>query len=120
MYRYFSNREFERATPSCSMEDLSSELLEMLDIARFFAGIPFVINSAYRTLGYELEQGRDGSSSHTKGLAVDIRTQTSRERYLILNGLIKAGFTRLGIGENFIHADIDSNKSDEVIWDYYE
>lgn len=118
--RYFSEEEFKRATPSCSIEDMSSELLEMLDIARFFSGIPYVINSAYRTLGYELEQGRGGSSSHTLGKAVDIRVRNSRERYLILNGLMKAGFTRIGIGKDFIHADIDSNKDDEVIWDYYE
>lgn len=118
-YKYFSNRDFQNATPSCNMSEVDSELLEMLDIARFFAGIPFIINSAYRTLGWEIQKGRDGSSSHCKGKAVDIRTRNSRERYLIIKGLLHAGFERIGVGDGFVHCDVDDSKDPEVIWDYY-
>jgi len=106
--RYFTQRDFDKATPTCSINDMDPELMEMLDIARHFAGIPIIINSAYRDLGWELQSGRDGKSSHTKGVAVDIAVESPRNRFLILNGLMKAGFTRLGISESFIHADIDA------------
>jgi len=118
MYRYFSNRDFQTAIPSCNIEDMSTDLLEKLDIARYFAGVPFVINSAYRTLGWELDHARDGSSSHTKGFAVDINVKESRYRYLIVKALLKAGFDRIGIHDDFIHVDIDDNKDSEVIWNY--
>lgn len=119
IYKYFSQTDFNNATPSCSIEDMEPALLELLDEAREVAGIPFIINSAYRSVEHEHEQGRDGSSSHTKGLAVDIRTTTSRERFLILSAVLRVGFKRIGIGENFIHVDIDKEKPEMLVWGYY-
>lgn len=120
MYKYFSNSDFQSATPTCQMEDMDEQFMHRLDTARGLAGIPFVVNSAYRTESYEKSQGRDGSSSHTKGLAVDIKAETSRTRYLIIKALLDAGFNRLGVGETFIHVDFDQDKDRNVIWNYYE
>jgi hypothetical protein len=39
--------------------------MNMLDRVRETAGIPLVINSAYRTVGHEKKQGRAGTSAHT-------------------------------------------------------
>lgn len=108
------------ATPTCQMDQMDSDFMHRLDTARGLAGIPFVVNSAYRTEEYEQSKGRDGTSSHTKGLAVDLKAETSRERYLIIKALLDAGFHRLGIGEDFIHVDGDQNKDRNVIWDYYD
>lgn len=98
---------------------MDASFLSRLDQAREYAGIPFVVNSAYRTVGHEKEQGRDGTSSHTKGIAVDLWCEGSRQRFLILHGLMKVGFTRIGIGEKFIHVDSDKEKDQNVIWHYY-
>lgn len=119
-YVHFSARDFQKAMPRCYMSDMDGRLLEMLDAARTIADIPFVLNSAYRSKEYEIQAGRDGTSSHCKGLAVDIRAKTSRSRFLIIDALLKAGFTRIGVAKNYIHADIDPDKDEEVIWDYYE
>jgi uncharacterized protein YcbK (DUF882 family) len=118
MYRYFSDNDFKTANPPCSIEDMDSNLLEMLDVARYFSGMPFLITSAYRTKEHELEMGRDGTSSHCKGLAVDIKATTSRERYLVLKGLYKAGFERMSVyyDKGFIHADIDEDKPQEILF----
>ncbi len=117
-YRYFSQRDFDNCTPPCSIEDMNEDTLAMLDKARDMAGVPFVINSAYRTVEHELSKGRDGTSSHTTGRAVDIRALNGRQRWLVISALIEAGFTRLGIGKGFIHVDNDSEKDPKVVWVY--
>lgn len=118
--KYFSQTDFAKADPPCSIHDMDQGFLEQLDMARELAGIPFCVNSAYRSLDHEYKKGRDGSSSHVKGLAIDISAKGSRQRHLILEGLRKAGFKRIGIGKNFIHVDCDPDKDQNVTWHYYE
>ena len=98
---------------------MSTNFLQLLDSARHIAKVPFVLTSAYRSKLWEQEQGRSGTSSHTKGLAVDIGVANSSDRYKILNALISIGINRIGVGENFIHADVDKDKPQSVIWHYY-
>ena len=64
------------------------------------------------------ESIKNPTSSHIKGLAADILVKNSRERAVILAALMEAGFTRFGIGHNFIHVDIDEDKIQGVIWTY--
>ena len=118
-YTYFSERDFAGADPACSIEQMNPEFLSRLDRARAIAGVPFVVNSAYRSVEHEKSRGRNGTSTHTKGLAVDIRTRHSHERYRILKGLLDEGFSRVGIGEGFVHADMDPEKPHQLVWDYY-
>lgn len=120
MYRFFTQRDFDTAVPRCSIDDMSTRFMTRLDQAREYAGVPFIVNSAYRTIEHEKAKGRDGSSSHTKGIAVDLKAANSRSRYRILQGLLKVGFTRIGIGKGFIHVDEDEEKDQQVIWHYYE
>jgi len=115
---YFSDKEL--ACPCCGKLIFDSRFREDLNAARTFAGIPFHINSGYRCFKHNKWIGGLATSSHPKGLATDIRTASSRERYKVLFGLIMAGITRIGIGKNFIHADMDEAKPSEVMWTYYE
>ena len=118
--KYFSEREFQRCVPACSLQDMQQHTMDRLDAARRIAGIPFVLNSAYRSRKYELTKGRTGTGAHTAGCAVDIRCNTSENRYKIVASLLMAGFTRIGIGKTYIHADDDITKTQNVIWHYYE
>lgn len=111
---YFAESEFARCTPPCKLSDLSDDLLRMLDDARTLSGIPFVVNSGYRSVSYEKSKGRKGTSSHCKGLAVDLRCASSFVRQKMLNSLIKVGFRRIGIYPTFIHVDIDDSKVSAV------
>lgn len=108
-YKYFSPYEIVGLSPA---------LVEKLDQARGFAGIPFVITSGYRTKAHNEKVGGVADSAHTKGLAVDLRVRTSSERYIMMEALKKAGFKRFGIGSTFIHVDIDSTKPQNVMWTY--
>ena len=96
---------------------MNESFLNKLDEAREYAGIPFIINSAYRSPSHPLSI-KNPTSSHIKGLAVDISAKDSRERFLILDALIAVGFNRIGIADTFIHVDMDFDKSQNVIWTY--
>lgn len=113
-FKYFSQRDFDNATPPCKIEDMSEALLTQLDEAREISRMPYVVLSAYRTVEHELAQDRDGTSSHTKGLAVDIRAATARHKFLVLKGLIEAGFTRIFAYRWGFHVDIDMDKAPRV------
>ena len=119
MYRYFTEEEFGqgKCSPACSLSDMSPIFMARLDEARHIAGVPFVVNSAYRSKQYEIEKGRKGTSSHTKGIAVDLACTSNFNRLLIVESLIKVGFRRIGIGKTFIHVDNDSQKSPSI-WLY--
>ena len=107
MSRYFKKIE----------ENMNVDFLAKLDEAREYGNIPFIINSAYRGPEHPLSI-KNTTSSHIKGLAVDIKAKDSRTRFLILDALIQVGFTRIGIADTFIHVDSDIDKSQNVIWTY--
>lgn len=91
-----------------------------LDAVREEAGIPLVLNCAYRSKEHDKSKGRSGNSAHTKGLAVDIRCNSSATRMKIIKAALTVGISRIGIGKNYIHLDTDSSLPKNVIWHYYE
>lgn len=125
---YFSDHfrlsEFDSPDlPGSGSIHMDRAFLYRLGVARSIAGIPFRINSGYRSPEYNRQLQERGyktspTSSHTKGLAADISTKNSEERYLILQSLLLSGFTRIGLGKNFIHVDTDSSKPQHVAWTY--
>ena len=118
--RHFIIEEF--LCPCCGqgVEEMSEGLLHMLDTARDIAGIPFIITSGFRCHEHNKEVGGSPASSHMKGLAADIKANTTRGKYLIVKSLIQAGFNRIGVGKKFIHVDIDPDKTDSLMWTYYK
>jgi hypothetical protein len=134
--KYFKPSEFN--CPDGSDMCMSQDFLGFLDLSRDLSGVSYKLNSAYRSVEHNAEVGGKPDSAHTRGLAVDIRTSNSRERYRILVGMIIASLvrtgqisdgsaamdaltndvTRFGIDKNFIHVDCDTTKDPEVIWMY--
>lgn len=98
-------------------QNMNKDFLFVLDEAREFAGIPFVINSAYRSPNHPLSI-KNPSSSHIKGLAVDIKATDNATRFKIVEALISVGFTRIGIADTFVHVDLDFDKRQNIIWTY--
>lgn len=117
--KYFNEGEFKACSPSCSLQDMQQHTMDKLDAARELAGIPFVINSAYRSAAWDKSKGRTGTGAHTKGCAVDIRCNTSESRMKIVKACLAVGFTRVGIGKTYVHVDDDATKPQNVIWHYY-
>ena len=86
-------------------KDMDEEFADRLDVARGHAEVPFRFDSTIRCKQHNSFVGGSKTSSHPKGLAADIEVRSSYERFRILHGLKKVGFTRFGIYENFIHVD---------------
>lgn len=116
--KYFVDAEFRQCNPPCSIEDMEQDFLDVLDAIREKAGIPLVLNSAYRPVSHEKKQGRAGTSAHTYGLAVDIRCSSDVNRWKIISAAIECGVTRIGVSSNFIHIDISAKHTQCVVWTY--
>lgn len=116
--KYFKEEEFNRCSPSCSLQDMKQTTISKLDTAREIAGIPFFLSSAFRSSEHDRVKGRSGTGAHTLGRAVDIRCNTSKNRFLIVKALLKAGFKRVGVANTFIHADDSETHDQEVLWLY--
>jgi len=115
--RNFTDDEFK--CPCCGklLDSLPfRSFVAKLQDARNIAGIPFVITSGCRCLKHNEAVGSKPDSSHLMGIAADIRTRTLWERFSVIDGLMKAGFVRFGIGQKHIHVDIDLCKPQRLIW----
>ena len=127
--KYFKLREF--VCNCCGKSKINRTFVKVLDAARAYSkdedgsDIPFIITSGYRcenhpeSMAYA-KRNPGKTSEHTKGLAADILVKSSRERAVILAALMNAGFSRFGIGHNFIHVDLadEDQKPQGVIWTY--
>lgn len=120
IYNYFREEEFR--CKHCGQLHISDDLVRKLDKAREIANVPFRITSGYRCLEHNRAIGSKDSSPHLQGVAVDIYCPDAKMRFKILNALLTVGFTRIGIGKDFIHCDIDKRESkiQNIIWHYYK
>lgn len=116
---YFSEKEFNKCTPFCSREDMEQDFLYLMDDIRRKAGIPLIINCAYRSREYDIKKGRSGNSAHTHGLAVDFKCLNNQTRQKIILAAVQCGVTRMGIGRDFIHVDMGERVGlPKAIWLY--
>jgi hypothetical protein len=121
--KYFKRKEF--ACPCCGKSKMKTEFLIALDKARMCSNTSYKLNSGWRCQKHNdsLKHSKP-NSSHIDGIAVDIACNGSRERALIIGGLLEAGFSRIGIGKTFIHADLadrlggENTKDEAVFWLY--
>ena len=115
---HFELHEFDSPDDKGSGKYMDEKFLSMLDDARSIAGISFTINSGFRTKSHNAYVGGKDNSSHQYGYAADIHCTDSISRYIIIDALKQAGFSRFGIGNTFIHVDSDPDKYTKVIWGY--
>lgn len=116
MKNYFTEKEL--SCKCCGELVFDRDFKHKLNAAREEAGVPFRITSGYRCDEYNRQINGSETSSHLKGLAVDIDVTRPRARYVILVALIRVGFNRIGIGSDFIHVDDDTSKPRELVWVY--
>jgi hypothetical protein len=147
MTNYFSN--FELCCPcGCDRNNFSPELLAILNSIRTELNRPIYLTSACRCEKHDLdvylkilsdrfkgkqytdeykrlivaEKHRERTSSHIKGLAVDIKIHNSMvDYYEVLREIfqfVKPTITRIGLAQTFIHIDLDTEKPQNVVWRY--
>ncbi len=116
--KYFTYDEFDSPDVPGSGHQMRDEFLDKLDRAREISGVPYRINSGMRSYDWNQKVGGTPNSSHLIGWAADISATTSNRRFVIVRALMEVGFTRIGIGDTFVHVDCDPDKVENVIWLY--
>ena len=135
----FTISELYYATKLVDSEYLTLESIPLhrnaIDVAQYLRdqlNTPINISSAYRSVSWENEKGRDGTSSHTKALAIDLNsspnndvlTQFVYEAYTTKNYVyshLKAlGINSYGFYDWGVHLDFRERKIDNTdrFWDY--
>lgn len=115
--KHFTAKEVAGLRPSTA---------QRFDDARDKAGIPFSFTCTYRDEKHNAEVGGKVNSAHLRRTAADIWIDDSHELFRALDGLLRAGFPRIGIyfrindeGSEYIaglHADDDETLPQEVVW----
>ncbi len=94
---YFAGKTDQKrlACPHCKVNNMRAHFMKRLNQARQFSGIAYVINSGYRCLVYNKSLHSKKTSSHVRGLGVDIKATNWWKVFMIIKGLYKAGFRRI-------------------------
>lgn len=100
---FFERKEFR--CKCCGVNLIKEELIDKLDKARKLVGVPFIITSGYRCEKHNKEVGGHPRSYHKIGWAADIAVN-NKNRFIILDALMRTGFTHIGVGEHLIHCDL--------------
>lgn len=104
--------------PCCNAADPLAALLlaQQLQKARDEYGTINII-SGFRCARHNATVGGKANSQHLFGLAADIVIQSDADRHDLTTALIHAGFLRLGLAVDFVHADIGTITG-PVLWLY--
>jgi len=121
----FKPSEFDsRDLPGSGEKYMEAEMVLLCQAIRDEVGFAIHINSAFRTRKRQRQIRRSRqyksvrASAHLKGMAVDIRIESSWHRHMLLKAMYKLGVRRIGIADRFIHIDIDPLKPQECTWYY--
>ena len=111
---------FERI-PSCphgSIKDVDAFFISSLMRLEAHLGRELVYNSGFRCPDCNAKAAGAVHSAHLRGLAVDIKCDSSRLRFSITQAAYDLGFRRVGKGKTFIHLDVDTSLDQDVEWMY--
>lgn len=116
--KHFKASEFASPDLPGSGDYMNQEFVQTLDQMRDGMGMAIAIASGYRTPSHNAAVGGEVNSAHLRGYAADIRTAGSSTRSAIVIAAVRAGFTRIGIGDDFVHIDSDPSLPSHVLWLY--
>ncbi len=123
-WRHFTKDEF--SCNCCGCNEISTELVDILDDMREELSFPLRITSGYRCPEHNnrvSSTGRDGP--HTTGLAADISIM-GHQAHAFLSLAFAKGFTGIGVKQKgnmhrrFIHVDLldSEHRFRPTIWSY--
>ena len=117
--KHFAPSEFDSPdAPGSGLTNMNIAFVAQLDLLRAKCGFPFKIHSGYRTPSHNATVGGVDSSAHEAGLAADVEAVDSTSRFRIIQNALSLGFARIGIGNSFVHLDVDPSKAQNVVWLY--
>jgi zinc D-Ala-D-Ala carboxypeptidase len=102
----------------CGRNEIDPRVVTMHQAIEEECMVEIRINSGFRCAEHNKAVGGEPKSSHLKGLAMDIKCETSSLRYDLIRAALHRGIYRIGIGKDFVHIDIDRSKDPRVVWLY--
>ena len=118
---HFTSSEMNCPCMDCIDNDsgkgIDRGLVDALEVVRLVYDQPIHITSGVRCEQHNKDVGGKSTSEHLDGKAVDIRVDNSRARYELLS-LLFVHFNRIGIGSNFVHVGVSTDKAQNVVWVY--
>lgn len=100
-------------------EDVSPELVDRLELIRAdLGGKPLPVESWCRCHAHNLAVGGVTDSAHTRGTAVDLVILGGLLRFRLVQAALRRGIRGIGIGERFIHLDVDMVLARPSLWGY--
>jgi hypothetical protein len=99
---------------STGFKNMDRHFLQMLDEARSLAELKFKVLKGFVCYGCRGKINELEHSSHLIGRAAVIQCKHSYKRYRIIAALLEAGFTRIGIHNQYIYVDNDDMKADSI------
>ncbi len=101
---------------------ISHRLVYKLKLLEARTGYPIFnwINSGVRTPYWNQKVGGVSNSSHKvpNCTAVDIKANTIEVRDTLVMVAKEIGFRRIGVGNTFVHLDVDPSKRQNIAWGY--
>jgi uncharacterized protein YcbK (DUF882 family) len=101
----------------CGFNEIKDSVVQLVDVIHSIAP-ECTVTSGCRCPEHNESEGGKADSPHLRGLAADLYCPNSKLRYLVLRKLFALGIKRIGIGKDFIHLDIDPERTSWVGWLY--
>jgi zinc D-Ala-D-Ala carboxypeptidase len=102
----------------CGLDAANPDLLIKLNAMKEFTGWRPEVNSGTRCPAHNAAVGGVQGSAHLFGHAVDLACENSQQRLSLVNSALYAGFTRVGIGRDFLHLDVSPTLPQGVMFLY--
>lgn len=124
LVRHFKPEEFDSPDEPGSGQHMRAEFVRALDALRDQIHFPLYVSSGMRTQKHNAEVGGVDSSAHEAGWAADLAVVgriggvVSERRMQLVMAALANGFRRIGIGETFVHLDMDPTKPTPRMWTY--
>ena len=109
----------KKACPcGCGLDNMSNVLIQQLLEIEQIADMQLTLTSGARCEKYNAKVKGARNSAHLRGLAADIFCASSKDRWTIITAANAVGINRIGIGDTFIHLDIDPSLTPQRTWIY--
>ena len=87
----------------CDKRSVNQETLDKLQLLRGWFNAPMTVTSGGRCPNHPDEVHRTTPADHQNCIGVDIHYYSETEKNLIMMYGVKAGFTAIAAGKNFVH-----------------
>jgi len=111
---YFTHAEL--SCSHCKESNFDMDFHRLCNWARHIAAVPFTVTSGYRCEEFNKSIKSKRTSSHVKGLGMDIMPKDNHHRFRIISALLTVGIKRIRIypKKGHIHFDVDTDKGQEI------